>query len=331
VRAAGDTRPLVAELQADAVVADVLTLAPALAGELEGVPVATVVPHVFPPGGPGFPPYSLGARLPRTRVGRAGWRLLEPVVARGVRRGREELNGTRTRLDLPVLGHVHGGISRDLCLVGTFPQLEYPRPWPAWAHVVGPLMWEPPYGDVELPPGDEPLVLVAPSTSQDPDQRLLRAALEGLAGAPVRVLATTNRRHPRGPITIPSNARLVEWVSYSRTMPRCDVVVCHAGHGTVARALASGCPVVACPAAGDMNENAARIAWAGLGTRVPGRFCHPRTIRLAVERTLADDAIRARARAVATWSTAHDGPTRAAELIDAFAGSGVTGDRTRAV
>ena len=43
-------------------------------------------------------------------------------------------------------------------------------------------------------PGDGPLVVVAPSTAQDPDGRLVRAALDALADEPVRVLATTNRR-----------------------------------------------------------------------------------------------------------------------------------------
>ena len=112
--------------------------------------------------------------------------------------------------------------------------------------------------------GDDPLVLVAPSTSQDPKQRMLRAALEGLADEPVRVLATTNRRPPERPLTVPANARVVDWLSYARTMPRCAAVICHAGHGTVARALASGVPVVGCPAAGDMAENAARAGVGGL-------------------------------------------------------------------
>ena len=133
-----------------------------------------------------------------------------------------------------------------------------------------------PTADVELPPGDAPLVLVAPSTAQDAEHRLLEAALRGLADAPVRVLATWNRRLPPRPLPVPDNARLVEWVSYSRTMPRCDVVVCHAGHGTLVRALACGCAVVACPAVGDMNENAARLDWAGAGVRVPRRFVRRR-------------------------------------------------------
>ena len=35
-----------------------------------------------------------------------------------------------------------------------------------------------------------------------------------------------------------------------------------------------------------MNENAARLDWAGAGVRVPRRFLGPRTLRLAVERAL---------------------------------------------
>ncbi len=321
VHATRDTVPLVRELKPDVAVADILTLAPALAAELEGVPCVTLIPHVYPHGEPDFPIYSLGARMPRSAGGRLLWRRAQALVNRGLERGRRELNDTRAQLGLAPLAHVHGGISRQLALVGTFPQLEYPRPggWPPNVHVVGPLMWEPPAAAVELPPGDDPLVLVAPSTAQDAEHRLLSAALRGLADAPVRVLATWNRRLPPRPLPVPANARLVDWVSYSRTMPACDVVVCHAGHGTLARALASGCAVVACPAVGDMNENAARLDWAGAGVRIQRRFVSPRSLRLAVERALGEPSIRARAREIGAWSEGHDAGEAAARLVEGLA------------
>jgi len=190
VHATLDTRPLVHELRPDVAVSDILTLAPALAAELEGVRCATLIPHVHPHMARDFPVYSLGARMPRSALGRALWRRAQRPVDAGLELGRVELNRTRERVGLKPLAHVHGGISRELAIVASFPQLEYPRPWPAGVHVVGPLMWEPPTADVELPPGDAPLVLVAPSTAQDTEQRLLAAALRGLADAPVRVLAT---------------------------------------------------------------------------------------------------------------------------------------------
>jgi UDP:flavonoid glycosyltransferase YjiC (YdhE family) len=320
VHATRDTLPLVAALRPDAIVADILTLAPSLAAELEGIPCATLIPHVFPQGAPDLPIYSLGARLPRTAAGRAFWHRAGRAVEHGLQVGRADLNDVRARLGLPALDHTHGGTSRDLALVATFPQLEYPRSWPSYAHVVGPLMWEPPAADVELPPGDAPLVLVAPSTAQDPSHRMLHAALRGLADAPVRVLATWNRRLPPRSLPVPANARVVDWVSYARTMPLCDVVVCHAGHGTLVRALSSGCAVVACPAVGDMNENAARVSWAGAGVRVPQRFISPRPVRLAVERALDEPTVRARARELAGWAQAHDSGVMAAELVERLAG-----------
>jgi UDP:flavonoid glycosyltransferase YjiC (YdhE family) len=322
VRASGSTRELIRSFDPEVVVADIITVAGSLAAQAEGKPWATLVPHVLPTGEPGFPIYSVGAVFPRSAVGRRMWGLVRPMVMTGEEQGRVELNGARERVGLPPLDEVHGGISRELAIVATFPQLEYPRSagWPG-VKVTGPLLWEQPFGDVELPPGDAPLVLVAPSTSQDPEQRLVRAALEGLADEPVRVLASTNRREPSVPLEVPANARLVDWVSYARTMPLCDAVVCHAGHGTLARALASGAPVVACPHAGDMAENAARIRWAGAGVSLPRRFTTSRGVRLAVRRVLGEPSYRRRAQELRDWATRHDGAREAANAVEEFAES----------
>ncbi len=183
-RATGETRERVRESGAEVVVHDILTLAPALAGELEGLPVATLIPHLYPVNAPGFPPYSTGARLPRTSVGHGFWNWATAKMENGLALGREQLNDTRRRLGLPPRPQFHGGLSPELCLVATFPQLEYPREWPESVHVVGPLFWEPETAAVPIPEGDGRLVLIAPSTAQDPYQRMLGAALAGLGGRP---------------------------------------------------------------------------------------------------------------------------------------------------
>jgi MGT family glycosyltransferase len=319
VAAVAQTRPAVAAAAPDIVVHDILTLAPALAGELESVPVATLIPHLYPPGEPGFPPFGFGAQRARTRLGARLWRAFDRPVAAGLRRGTAELNQTRRRVGLGPAPGPHNGLSRQLCLVATLPQLEYPRPWPEHVHIVGPMIWEAPSAPVEPPPGSRPLVLVAPSTAQDPEQRLLRATLRGLAGEPVRVLASRNRRPLPGPVPVPENARLVEWVSYAQTMPQAALVVCHAGHGTLVRALTLGRPVVAVPHAGDMPENAARLAWSGVGVRVPWPLLSPMTLRRAVRRALGDERLAIRAAQLAAWSQLHDGPGRAAELVERLA------------
>jgi UDP:flavonoid glycosyltransferase YjiC (YdhE family) len=318
VRAAQEIRPFVHDFAPDVAVADILTPGPALAAELEDVPLATLVPHVHPYVADGHPIYSIGARLPRTGAGRALWRWgNRRFVLSSLEEGRDQYNETRRRLGLDPLPWVHTALSRELTMVGTLPQLEYPRCWEPWLRVVGPLQWEPPGERVEPPPGRGPVVLVAPSTSQDPEHSLLRAALEGLAGAPVRVIATTNGREPATPIAVPGNAVLVPWLSYSKTMPLCDVVVLHGGHGTLVRALAASCSVVVCPAAGDMPENAARVDWAGVGVRIPLRWLGARSLQLAVRRALAP-AVRERVAEIAAWAAEHDGAVRAAEELEGW-------------
>jgi UDP:flavonoid glycosyltransferase YjiC (YdhE family) len=315
--AVAETRPSIAEFAPDVVVNDVLTLAPVLAAELEGVPLATLVPHFYPPTPPGLPPYGLGAMPGRGALGRALWRALAGPTHIGVERGRQELNETRRRVGLPPLARPYGGISTDLCVVGTFPQLEYPRRWPPGVHVTGPLIWQPPGGEADWPAGEGPRVLVAPSTAQDPDQRLLRAALSGLGGVPVRVLAV---RRPGGPpLPDAPNARLVEWVSYEEAMPQADLVVCHAGHGTLATALAAGTPVVTVPAAGDMAENGARAQWAGAGLNLPGRLLSATTLRWTVAAALERPALAGRAQELSAWARAHDGACAAARLVERYA------------
>jgi UDP:flavonoid glycosyltransferase YjiC (YdhE family) len=110
---------------------------------------------------------------------------------------------------------------------------------------------------------------------------------------------------------------LVNWLSYAQAMPHAAAVVTHVGHGTLARALLNGVPVVAVPHSGDMGENAARVDWAGVGVRLPWRLLSATTVRLAVGRVLDREAAYAdRARLLADWAAIHDGPTRACELVE---------------
>jgi UDP:flavonoid glycosyltransferase YjiC (YdhE family) len=257
---------------------------------------------------------------PRTALGRGLWRRALPVLVGGLRRGRDELNLKRAELGLAPVERFHGGISEDLALVATFPQLEYTRRWPQAVRVVGPMTFELPYPEVEVPDGEGPLVVVAPSTAQDPDGRLVRVALDALAGEPVRVLATTNRRRADEPLPqAPPNATVVDWLSYSQAMAVADLVVCHGGHGTVARALGAGVPVLCCPAVGDMAENGARVAWSGAGLMLPWRLTSPAALRLAVRKALADPSLATRAAAIARWAAANDGAERGAELVEELA------------
>ena len=320
-QAAAALMPLLEEFRPDVVVNDILTVAPALAAEAHGCAWGTLIPHIYPVQDHEMPFFAVGALPPRSGAGRRFWRFTEKALRRGLERGRDDLNAQRALVGLPPTDRFHGGTSPDLAMVATYPQLEYPRDWPDGVHVTGPMPFETPFDDIELPPGEDPLVLVAPSTSQDPENHLVRSALAALGDESVRVVATTNRVVPSHPIEVPANAILVDWLSYSQLMPQSDLVICHGGHGTVARALAEGVPVLTCPAAGDMNETAARITWAEVGRSVRWSLTGPRSLKWAVAEVLGEPLFRIRAGQIATWHRQHDGPARGAELVEELAGS----------
>jgi len=311
--------PLLEEMRPHAVVSDILTLAPALAAEVAGVPRATLIPHIYPVVEPGLPFFAIGLQPPRTPLGRGVWRAGQRALNVGLEQGRRDLNRQRQRLELGATDRFHGGISPDLALVGTFPQLEYPRRWPAGVEVTGPMSFEIPHPEIELPPGKAPLVLVAPSTAHDSGNRLVRTALAALANERVRVVATTNRVVPQSPIDVPDNAILVDWLSYSQLMPAASLIVSHGGHGTVARALGAGAPLLISPFIGDMSETAMRVSWAGAGLSLPWRLCRPGPLRWAARRILGDSAFAERAGEFATWAQDNDGAERGAELVEQLA------------
>ncbi|HEV7483651.1 MAG TPA: nucleotide disphospho-sugar-binding domain-containing protein [Solirubrobacterales bacterium] len=311
--------PLLERMRPHVAVSDILTLAPALAAERAEVPLATLIPHIYPVVEPGLPFFAIGLRPPRTPVGRAIWRAGQRALNVGLEHGRRDLNLQRRRLDLPPVERFHGGISPDLALVATYPQLEYPRQWPAGVEITGPMIFEVPHPAIELPPGDRPLVLVAPSTAHDSENHLVRTALKALAREPVRVVATTNRVVPQTPIEVPPNAVLVDWLSYSQLMPAASLVISHGGHGTVARALGAGTPVLISPIIGDMSETAMRVAWAKAGLSLPWRLCRPEPLRWAARRILHEPSFAAEAGKIAAWGRENDGAERGAVLVERLA------------
>lgn len=303
----------------DLIVTDVLTLSGSLAAQMCGVPFVTFVPHLWHATGREDVPFGSGWAPARSRLAKGFFRYLGRFEEQGLHFGRDELNETRAGVGLAPIDRVHGSLSEELILVGTLPQLEPPRVWPASVKVIGPVMWEPPADPVEIPPGDDPLVVVAPSTAQDLDHAMLGASVSGLRELPVRVLAAKNGREPKQELKPGPNTTIVDWAPYSQMFPAADVVICHGGHGTIMRALTSGAAVVVCPASGDQYENAARVRWAGVGVAIPNRFISSRTIGAAVEKLLTRPQMTARAAQLAAWAADNNATAAAANEIEAFA------------
>jgi len=169
---------------------------------------------------------------------------------------------------------------------------------PSRHQYVGPLgIWEPAR---ERPsyldePGD-PWILVSISSQRQDDLALADAALQALADAPVRVLVTLGPEHDPSELSSrPANARVEKTVSHSAVLERAVLLVSHAGHGTVMKALWQGKPMVLIPWGRDQPGVAARAEALGVAEVVPRAQASAETIGAAVKRSLTNQAMAATA------------------------------------
>jgi MGT family glycosyltransferase len=126
-----------------------------------------------------------------------------------------------------------------------------------------------------------------------PVLRAVIAAFEGLED--VRLIVAANALYeqlaadPR-----PANVEIVRSVPQLALLARADLIVSHAGLGTVKEAIMAGVPILAIPFLFDQPMNARRVAFHGLGRVCAPADCSPRTIREIVIDLLGDAAVRQR-------------------------------------
>ena len=173
-------------------------------------------------------------------------------------------------------------------------------------------------GTVDFPPGDGPTVLVGLSTTYQAQAGLLQRTLDAVAVLPVRALVSTSGIVDPAELRSPPNATVAPFVPYGRVLGATDVMVTHAGAGSVAAALEAGVPLVCTPISRDQPINAQRVADLDAGIAL-GADPSAADITAAVERVLGDPGYRAGAAALAAASAASGGPPAAAAELAALA------------
>jgi UDP:flavonoid glycosyltransferase YjiC (YdhE family) len=252
--------PRLAELEPDLIVSDVITACGALAAELLGLAWIELNPHPLYLPSKGLPPVGSGLAPGVGVRGKLRDAVMRALTARSLREGQRQRSAARVSIGLPATG-----VDPLRRLIATLPALEVPRPdWPSEAVVVGPLHFEPTDTVLAIPPGDGPVVVVAPSTALTGAVGLAQVALECLIpgetlpdGARV-VLSRLNGRE----VTVPPWA--VEGLGrQDELLASADVVICGGGHGMVAKTLLAGVPLVVIPGGGDQWEMANRVVRQG--------------------------------------------------------------------
>jgi MGT family glycosyltransferase len=116
---------------------------------------------------------------------------------------------------------------------------------------------------------------------------------------------------------LPPNVAVDQYVSQALLLPRCSVVVCHAGAGTIIGALAHGVPLVCLPRGADQYGNAAQISRIGAGITLLPDQVSAGTIRDATRRVLDDDSYASAAAGVKTEIEGLPSPSAVVEeLVD---------------
>lgn len=307
--------PVLRELDPDLVVSDVITACGGLAAELLGLPWVELNPHPLYLPSKGLPPLGSGLAPGVGIRGRLRDTVMRALTARSVRAGLAERSEVRVAIGLPARDP--GPLRR---LIATLPALEVPRPdWPDEAVVVGPLHFEPTDAVLEVPPGNGPVVMVAPSTAITGAQGMTELVLESL----------------RPGETLPDGARVVvsrlggadvelpPWAAVGlgrqdELLSRADVVICGGGHGLVSKALLAGVPMVVVPGGGDQWEIANRVVRQGSAQLV--RPLSGEALTAAVGAVLASSSYRVAARRAGVTAAEVADPVRVCH--DALVGAG---------
>jgi UDP:flavonoid glycosyltransferase YjiC (YdhE family) len=118
--------------------------------------------------------------------------------------------------------------------------------------------------------------------------RLLAALAEGLGGQDLNVVVTGTAADRAGPV--PANIHVATFIPLSDLLPRCHLVVSHAGAGTMLAALAMGLPQVLLPMGADQFRNAEAVVGAGAGRQLLASQLDATALRTAVMELLDDPA-----------------------------------------
>jgi MGT family glycosyltransferase len=143
-----------------------------------------------------------------------------------------------------------------------------------------------------------PFILVSFSTEPifDGVSRIQRTLTALADQTKYRVLVTSTTTSMEK-VDVPNNAVIVKEIPHSEILPLgVDVVVTHAGHGTISIALQYGLLLVCLPFGADQPTLAQRVEQLGAGVALDGEQATPEQIRDAVQRCIMDPSFKIQAK-----------------------------------
>jgi MGT family glycosyltransferase len=286
---AADVAEVLGRLAPNAVICSAFAMGAMVAAESARLPFAVLVPNPYILPVDGMPPFGAGLKPARNQVQRTVYLAMTALSTRAIDRGLSGLNTLRVDYGLVGLNHVWEQIHQaDRELVLTSQAFDFPARLPPNVRYVGPVLDDPVWTESWTPPrGDEPLVLVAMSSTFQEQDQTIRRVVEALARLPVRGLVTLGPALDESAITPSPNITVVASAPHNQVLRRARLVVTHGGHGTVMKSLAADVPLLVLPHGRDQGDNGVRVSMRKAGLVLPRTASSTRIAR-SVDRLLRD-------------------------------------------
>ncbi len=149
------------------------------------------------------------------------------------------------------------------------------------------------------------------------DVELMKRLVEVLGRTPHRYIVSKGPLHDT--YDLPANMWGQEQVPQTNVLPMVDLVITHGGNNTTTECFHFGKPMVALPLFWDQYDNAQRVDETGFGRRLPTYEFDDAELTGAIDRLLADSALRGRLDAIGRRVRAADGIGTAAGLLASLA------------
>jgi MGT family glycosyltransferase len=299
---AADVTAAIDEQRPDLVVCTMFTPGAMLAAEAAGVPFDIVFPNIYMLPAPGRPPIGLGLQPARGAFGRIRDRIVQNVSDRSWNNGLDRLNAVRAQYGLVALDRfwAQADVARRH-IVLTSSGFDFTGQVPDRVRYVGAVLDDPAWSTAAdawtAPAADEPLVLVALSSTFQDQGGCVQRVIDAVGSLPVQAIVTTGPALDPSTLDAPSNVEVRRSAPHSAILPHAAAVVTHGGHGTVIKSLAAGVPLVILPHGRDQTDNAARVVARHAGVKL-AKDSKAKVIATAIAEVLADDAYRVGAAAL---------------------------------
>ena len=165
---------------------------------------------------------------------------------------------------------------------------------------------------------DLPTVYVTLGTVFNQTRGLIETILAALGQGEYNVIVTVGiERDPQEFGAQPPSVHIERYLPQAAILPRCDIVVCHGGSGTLLGALAYGKPLLIIPLSGDHFLSAERLAALGVAQVLHVPEVTIESVRTTVHHILATSRYQEQASSIKEAITAMPSPDDVARILEA--------------